>query len=138
MSDHSRTPSPSCRRLGLATEAIPAMVGVHRATCTRTLAHWGLKAVAANASLVVSELVTNAVIHGSGNDVSLGMTYAANKLHIAVSDGSPARPVLRKPSPNDERGRGLFLVEALVATWGTSADGMCTYATLTVPGGGLR
>ncbi|MFE7121866.1 ATP-binding protein [Streptomyces sp. NPDC057654] len=136
--DPSRTPTPSYRTLGLATEAVPAMVSMHRTACAFVFARWGLESVADNALLVVSELVTNTVVHGDGNVVSLGMTYAANKLHIVVGDGTPARPVLQKPGPDDERGRGLILVKELADTWGTSDDGTCTYATITVPKNGHR
>ncbi|MEV0281752.1 ATP-binding protein [Streptomyces sp. NPDC050610] len=120
----------SSREMILATEISPKLVRLYREACRRILAHWGLEAVADDVVLVVSELVTNAMAHG---DVSLYMMYAADgTLYIVVCDGTPARPERLEPSLDDEHGRGLILVEELFDTWGTSADGKHTFATLQV------
>lgn len=79
------------------------------------------------AVLVVAELTSNAVLHGRvpGRDFELVLAYddEGDVLRIEVSDTHPSRPVplvrtASEPDPEEERGRGLLLVEALVARWG--------------------
>ncbi|MEU1420832.1 ATP-binding protein [Kitasatospora sp. NPDC005751] len=71
--------------------------------------------------LIVSELVTNAVLHGTpgGNRVRLVMSVCASWLRIEVHDARADRePVLRAGGSDDESGRGLFLVKSLSRRWG--------------------
>lgn len=59
--------------------------------------------------LLVSELVTNAVVHGTpaGNKVLLVLDLDSARLRIEVHDARADRePVLRAASPEDESGRG--------------------------------
>ncbi len=70
--------------------------------------------------LAVSELVSNAVMHGSGSiGVALGVDEEG--VHVAVSDGGggfrpPGEPVM--PPPDAAGGRGLALIAMLSARWG--------------------
>lgn len=69
--------------------------------------------------LVVSELVTNALVHTDGR-VRLDLTFVNRRLRVAVADSSPRTPV--KPagiSWEATGGRGILLVEAMAASWGT-------------------
>lgn len=71
--------------------------------------------------LLVSELVTNAVVHGtpSGNRIRLALSVDATRLRIEVHDARAERePVLRSTSSDDENGRGLILVKSLSLRWG--------------------
>src|SRR4051794_23659664 len=70
------------------------------------------------AELVVSELVTNAVVHGTG-ELSLRLRLADGRLRAAVADGSSVLPNARQAGPLDAGGRGLPLVAALALGWGT-------------------
>jgi anti-sigma regulatory factor (Ser/Thr protein kinase) len=74
-----------------------------------------------DASLVVTELVTNAVIHAA-TPSELRLRYADGVLRIEVADGNASRPRPRTPMAGDETGRGLLLIEALSRTWGCDAD----------------
>ena len=67
--------------------------------------------------LIVSELVTNAVRHGSG-PVTLHLTDGSYGLQIEVDDDGPGQPVLLDQDPLTPGGQGLHLVEALSARWG--------------------
>ncbi|MFE2727609.1 ATP-binding protein [Kitasatospora sp. NPDC059327] len=71
--------------------------------------------------LLVSELVTNAVLHGTpaGNQVHLVLSVDHERLRIEVHDARADRgPVLRAGSDEDESGRGLILVKSLSLRWG--------------------
>ncbi|NED85579.1 ATP-binding protein, partial [Streptomyces sp. SID11233] len=61
------------------------------------LAVWGLDALADSATLVVSELVANAVTHARGEAIRVVVARLDGRgVEIAVSDSSRARPVLRR------------------------------------------
>lgn len=77
--------------------------------------------VAEIAELLVSELVTNAVLH-AGTVVRLRVLGDGARVRIEVSDGINAPPSRRRYSAEAATGRGLGLVEALAAEWGTRSD----------------
>ncbi|MDO0909577.1 SpoIIE family protein phosphatase [Streptomyces sp. DT2A-34] len=99
---------------------VPQAVGHARRFTRRTLRTWGLPPQDMDAALlVVSELVTNALVHTDGR-VRLDLTLVNRRLRVAVADASPRTPV--KPSGiswEATGGRGILLVEAMSATWGT-------------------
>ncbi|WP_128376953.1 SpoIIE family protein phosphatase [Streptomyces cavernae] len=76
--------------------------------------------LAADAVVVVSELVTNAVVH-AGTDIELQCRLDEDELLvIEVCDHHPSRTVRDEAGPYDsaEYGRGLRLVAALADSWG--------------------
>lgn len=75
-----------------------------------------------DAQLVVSELVTNAVMHGAG-DIELRLDLADGALSVCVCDGGRAEPQRRGPGTTAEGGRGLALVAMLTQDWGFRPDG---------------
>ncbi|WP_175409898.1 ATP-binding protein [Streptomyces sp. TRM64462] len=81
-----------------------------------------------SAELVVSELVTNAVVHGRP-PVCLTLTWVEtaaprpSALHIDVEDhGSTPDTLGAVPPPDAEHGRGLVLVDAIADRWGVVGD----------------
>jgi anti-sigma regulatory factor (Ser/Thr protein kinase)/PAS domain-containing protein len=98
---------------------VPQAVGHARRFARRALRSWGVTVDQDAALLVVSELVTNALVHTDGQ-VRMDLTLVNDRLRIAVADASPRSPV-RPTSIGWEAtgGRGILLVEALTATWGT-------------------
>jgi anti-sigma regulatory factor (Ser/Thr protein kinase) len=76
------------------------------------------------AELIVTELVTNAVVHGPGGPVELALDWGGNGVRGQVQDPGPGirRSQLVRRRPIDEGGRGLFLVDALSDGWGLSED----------------
>ncbi|MEU0104638.1 SpoIIE family protein phosphatase [Streptomyces sp. NPDC006251] len=106
-------------RAGWVVWRLPDAVMHARRFCARTLRSWDLVAEADTVLLVVSELVTNALVHTQG-PVRVDLTLAADRLRVTVSDSSPRSPA--KPVVVDWEstgGRGLFLVEALSTAWGS-------------------
>ncbi|MET7654930.1 SpoIIE family protein phosphatase [Streptomyces sp. NPDC005486] len=95
----------------------PAVVGEVRALALRQLADWGLEETAFAVELILSELVTNAIRHGSG-PIRVRLLHDRT-LICEVSDTSNTAPHLRRAASTDEGGRGLFLVAQLSQTWGT-------------------
>jgi anti-sigma regulatory factor (Ser/Thr protein kinase) len=75
----------------------------------------------ADAALVVSELFANAVIHGPpSGQVLVGYVLWSHGARIVVSDGGGATmPRLRDSTGLEEGGRGLYVVDALSAQWGS-------------------
>jgi hypothetical protein len=63
---------------------------------TGACARWQLEPILDDAALVVSELVTNAVLHARTR-VEVSLCVAAGKVEIAVRDHDPRPPVLRPP-----------------------------------------
>ncbi|MEU1050435.1 anti-sigma regulatory factor (Ser/Thr protein kinase) [Streptomyces ambofaciens] len=76
----------------------------------------GLAGTVDDVLLTVSELVTNAHIHGRSN-ARLVMTWDGRCLHITVHDDSTAEPTPREPSRDRLGGRGMLLVDALADDW---------------------
>ena len=67
--------------------------------------------------LLVSELVTNAVVHARST-VTLQLAVEAGEVHVEVHDESPDRPTTRSQQSDRPGGRGLFLLDSLAAEWG--------------------
>ncbi|MEU3249571.1 ATP-binding protein [Streptomyces sp. NPDC006997] len=71
--------------------------------------------------LLTSELVTNAIRHGTcgkdGDLVELVLWPADGHYWLAVSDPGTGKPVLTHPDADSESGRGLLLVENLSTAW---------------------
>jgi anti-sigma regulatory factor (Ser/Thr protein kinase) len=82
------------------------------------LAEWGLSAFGDAVSLLVTELVTNAVRH-AGTTLELVLTFDGACLRIAVTDGDPRPPVARSHQDLTAGGWGLTLIDALSTEWGT-------------------
>ncbi|MFF3072354.1 ATP-binding protein [Kitasatospora sp. NPDC057936] len=72
--------------------------------------------------LVLSELVTNAVVHArvpKGRRIGVRFELLCDRLRLEVHDASSEKPVIRRSTgPDCSSGRGLCLVEALSVEWG--------------------
>lgn len=70
-----------------------------------------------NVTLMVSELVTNAIRHGLGGG-TLTLEVTDQSLRVDVTDQSTGIPILRSPAFNESSGRGLRIVAELSDDWG--------------------
>ncbi|WP_394365565.1 SpoIIE family protein phosphatase [Streptomyces sasae] len=114
--------------------ADPALVSEVRAAALGRLGEWGLDETAFVMELILSELVTNAIRHGTG-PVRVRLLHHRT-LICEVSDTSNTAPHLRRAASTDEGGRGLFLVAQLSRAWGTRhlAEGKVIWAECGVDG----
>ncbi|GAA1878855.1 ATP-binding protein [Actinomadura bangladeshensis] len=112
--------------LGAAAWDLPAEARAAsraRDLTARTLHRWHLAdpAAAGDIVLMVDELVTNAVVHGTG-PVRLALRLDGTLLTAEVSDAHPAEPAVPGGPPRvldwAEAGRGLLLVAALATEFG--------------------
>ncbi|MEU9775602.1 SpoIIE family protein phosphatase [Streptomyces sp. NPDC047968] len=124
-------------RVGWTAWRLPDAVMHARRFTARTLRAWDVTQDADVVLLIVSELVTNALVHTHGA-VRLDLTRAGDRLRIAVSDSSPRAPA--KPVIVDWEatgGRGILLVEAMSAAWGSVpvSGGKQVWSEIVVPQG---
>ncbi|MEK9520684.1 ATP-binding protein [Streptomyces venezuelae] len=94
---------------------------VARRLVRTALTLWGLDSLAEDATLVMTELVSNAVDHSRLPSIRVIVSRpSANAVRVGVVDRSRALPTLRTDSDDDEpRGRGLLLIDTLTDDWGT-------------------
>jgi len=96
----------------------PSIVGQVRETVSAALRDWDLAECIDTAELLVSEVVTNAIQYARAPG-DLVVRRAADAIYIEVSDSDGRVPRILHPSDDEEHGRGMILVEALAAQWGT-------------------
>jgi len=73
------------------------------------------------AELALSEIVTNAVVHGLP-PIVLQVQGSASRLEVSVSDASPAQPRADETRLDATGGRGLAIVAAVAGEWGCERD----------------
>lgn len=113
---------------------IPFAVRAVRRLVLRTLASWDLGSLAHDATVVASELATNAVVHAHG-PFRVSLRRTPSTVRIEVVDLS-ARAPFRPDQPRDAiGGRGVALVAGLCADWGSEpqAGGKLVWAELATP-----
>jgi hypothetical protein len=129
--------------------SLPTAVSCARLHTTLVLWEWHLDALTEAAKVIVTELVTNAVqasltLSGSNYDghwsagippVRLWLSADEHRIVIQVWDGSDRPPQPQPVQPEADRGRGLLIVGALSADWGTytpeGSSGKVVWAVVT-------
>lgn len=98
----------------------PRQVSYARRMLAEYLADWGVTGEQREvAVLLTSELVTNAILHGTP-PLRLVAVSVGSGVRVEVHDGGDAAPLVRDTELDSVGGRGLRLVEALSARWGTT------------------
>ncbi|MEW5653739.1 ATP-binding protein [Streptomyces cinereoruber] len=99
----------------------PRSAAVARRLVRTALTVWGLEPLIEDATLVITELVSNAVDHGRLPSIRVIVSRSsANGIRLGVVDRSKTVPTLRTHADEEQtRGRGLLLVDALTKRWGT-------------------
>jgi anti-sigma regulatory factor (Ser/Thr protein kinase) len=123
----------------LPFEAAPAEVRLLRRSVAAQLGQWGVSHAAEETELVVTELATNVIKHvGEGVSATLILEWDRERLRVEMHDKSPSVPTLAAAGCEDECGRGLHLLSALAADWGTAltAVGKSVWCEIAAPAGG--
>lgn len=128
------------RRASQVLKPVPRSLGKARTLVRRACAGWKVDTVTDRAQIVTTELVANALRH-AGTQMELTVSLRQRYLHLSVRDDCRAVP--RLGGSDDDLGtdgRGLKIVEALAAGWGSTPteNGKVVWATLQLPGSNRR
>jgi anti-sigma regulatory factor (Ser/Thr protein kinase) len=117
-----------------------ASVGAARRRVVADLLSAGIfESVVADAAIVISELMSNALRHAKplpGAVIRVGWMLASDHVELEVSDGGGATtPTRNDPGQSATSGRGLGIVEKLSRRWGVRQDSgeMTVWAEVPVP-----
>ena len=121
-----------CRVVSIALPGNTRSPAQARGWTKMWLDSWGIEDDGVT-TLLVSELVTNAVQHTRATTTTLILAIATGTIEAGVTDSE--RPQAMMPTPREaelagaarvlsESGRGLTIVEALSHDWGVSAVGI--------------
>jgi anti-sigma regulatory factor (Ser/Thr protein kinase) len=116
----------------LTLRADPSEVAAARRFVSDTLTTWRTTDDRETVVLLVSELVSNAVVHAR-TDITVTLRYDRDLVTVEVQDGSDLLPSRRDALPAATSGRGLYMVDALAHDWGVRrvpGDGKVTWFTL--------
>lgn len=110
--------------------AVSSAVGHSRMFVRHTLDRWNLTGHEESATLIMSELVTNAIKASGITDpdpkpwqikeehvIAVQLRVTDGSLGVDVWDRTPETPVRENPDFNATSGRGLLLVEAVAERW---------------------
>jgi anti-sigma regulatory factor (Ser/Thr protein kinase) len=105
------------RRVSVELPLSAACAPQARAIVVDLLHRSGHASAADVASLLTSELVTNALVH-TGAAVTLSVEITEAGLRVETADHSLAPPRRQHSRPDASGGRGLVIVERLATSWG--------------------
>lgn len=113
----------------------PSSAGGARRLVTRALEEWNADELVDTCSLLVSELVTNSLLHAA-SDVLVHVDLDDQLVRVGVADRSTTVPVRRQYGAQAATGRGLELVEALATRWGidTGPEGKTAWFEVSLDG----
>ena len=114
----------------------PASAGMARRFVEAAVTDAGLDDLAYTATLLVSELVANAVLHTGDAPIQVVVKAAGDRVRVEVHDGSPVLPVRKNYSNMSGTGRGLVMVERMAGDWGAEATAGGKMVWFELTGGG--
>lgn len=129
--DAKRTPPGGVAEVSRVFEGTLASVPAARQFALDHLA-WVVSPCRGQLALVVTELVTNAVVH-VGGAVRVSLSFDRLAVRVEVGDGGDGRPRVVGSPPEAEGGRGLQIVEALAENWGVDRAGTGKVVWCVVP-----
>ncbi|WP_119726838.1 ATP-binding protein [Thermomonospora amylolytica] len=106
------------RSLFLRLSPLAEEAGQARRIIAATCAAWGCPPdLVADLTLLAAELIGNAVLHGPRSEIEVELHNRGAVMLVEVTDTAEAIPVPVEPAPEQESGRGLFIVQALATVW---------------------
>ncbi|MEW1902043.1 SpoIIE family protein phosphatase [Streptomyces sp. NPDC086147] len=140
----SRRPAGSVREAPRRTlmtiaQAEPERIAEAREQVRQLLHDWADGDQLDSAVLMVSEMVTNVLVHTDGDALlvaEVACDGASRRLRVEVSDTSDELPHRRRPGEMASSGRGLVLMEMLAHAWGVDprGEGKSIWFELNEPG----
>ena len=111
---------------------VPEAVAAVRRFVTEVLTHWRELDLVTDATLVASELATNAVLHAS-SPFRVSVDRSVGVICIAIQDSTSDPAEAQDAGHHDGSGRGMVIVEALARRWGSDSlpTGKVVWAELT-------
>jgi anti-sigma regulatory factor (Ser/Thr protein kinase) len=117
---HRGTARDRPRHLTVPLSTDPSEVPRVRLVVRQLLRAWRMKGAEEVTLLLVSELVTNALVHGRP-PLELRVTSSDDRVRVEVHDAAGEQtPALRFPPPDAPDGRGIEIVAALSSRWGSA------------------
>ncbi|MFF3455459.1 SpoIIE family protein phosphatase [Streptomyces sp. NPDC002730] len=120
-------PRKAPRRTAMSVaQAEPERIATARQQVRELLHDWTDQEQIDAAVLMVSEMVTNVLVHTDGNallEAEVTCGDAARQLRVEVADTSDELPHRRRPGEMASSGRGLLLMEMLADAWGVDPRG---------------
>ena len=104
----------------MSVPSLPRSVGQLRRFAVALCEEHGFDGSSDTLALLVSEVATNALLHGSG-DVRLRVIANAARVRIEIGDDSDDLPLQRHDGLEAEGGRGIELLESLSDSWGVES-----------------
>jgi len=131
----ARTPEAPLATVTTTLEPRPDQVAAGRRFVRDVLTAWDQAELADTASLLTSEMLTNAVRHAR-QAIGLRLHRLPGEIITEVTDDYAAPPRRMLPALDDEDGRGLTLVEAMAHNWGTlpTSEGKIVWFSLATGG----
>ncbi|WP_052411309.1 SpoIIE family protein phosphatase [Streptomyces sp. NRRL S-118] len=127
----SRTGGVAQRRVARRTaltvaQAEPERIAAARHQLRELLHDWADEEQVDAAVLMVSEMLTNVLVHTDGNALLVAEAtgeHGTRRLRVEVADASDELPHRRRPGEMASSGRGLVLMEVLAHAWGVDPRG---------------
>ncbi|MFJ9466439.1 ATP-binding SpoIIE family protein phosphatase [Streptomyces caniferus] len=128
-------PQPVRRTVLSVAQAEPERIAEARRQVRDVLHDWADPDQVDSAVLMVSEMVTNVLLHTDGDALLVAEitgAHGARRIRVDVADGSDELPHRRCPGELASSGRGLMLLELLAGAWGVDprGDGKSTWFEL--------
>ncbi|WEH31375.1 ATP-binding protein [Streptomyces sp. AM 3-1-1] len=115
--------SQPSRHCAVELQALPSRIGQVRRIVSAQLRYWHLDALIDQATLGVTELLTNVHRHAKPDKTcSVEIEFLLGVLTVSVRDRDPKFPELRRAPDMETCGRGLALVAAVSESWGVRPD----------------
>lgn len=96
----------------------PQSAGRARRFVAEVLRAWGLDNLVDEATLLTSEVVTNALLHTTSDRICLRLRRLSDAVRVEVDDASHLLPRPRRVSSLADTGRGVELIQGAARAWG--------------------
>ncbi|MFD7263074.1 SpoIIE family protein phosphatase [Streptomyces sp. NPDC059874] len=117
---------PARRTMLTVAQAEPERIAGARQQIRELLHDWADEEQVDSAVLMVSEMVTNVLMHTDGDALLVAEAVGelgVRRLRVEVADASDELPHKRHPGEMASSGRGVLLMEMLADTWGVDPRG---------------